>query len=388
MAANLRSIFHKTWRTFASIESGVVLMILVVILSAVGTIILQRPVTRPEEMQSTYSPQVLWILDAAGLTDVFHSWWFLGLVFLVSLCILAASVDRLPSRWRYFSRPYKYPDEGFRRALQPQKMLALVNREIDQEAGEEPVLAAAERALQSRGYNPERVLHRDQLGIFAERHRISELAVFIVHSSLLLIFFGTIVDGLWGWRGTLNLNEGQSSNIVEMRDGKMRTLPFSIRCESAGQENYADGTPKRWWSRLAVVKAGEDVDKKVIAVNDPLLYSGVRIYQSSYGTGGHFTGLEASYEPGEWGVWSGVVLMGVGLVLVFYLVHVRIWVVPVRDPKTGTLALWIGGSANRNRERLEKRFNDLVASIKDELNPTAGSAPREQLATAVERQGG
>jgi hypothetical protein len=52
MAVDLRSILHKTWRTIASIETGVVLLILVVILSAVGTIILQRPVTRPEEMQS------------------------------------------------------------------------------------------------------------------------------------------------------------------------------------------------------------------------------------------------------------------------------------------------------------------------------------------------
>ena len=486
MAMDLRSIVHKTWRTIASIETGVVLLILVVILSAVGTIVLQRPVTRPDEMESAYSPPVLRILDAAGLTDVFHSWWFLGLVFLVSICIVAASVDRFPNRWRYFSRPYKYPDESFRRANHPQRSLALANRAADSEADEESGLAAAERALQSRGYNPERVLRQDHFGIYAERHRISELAVFIVHSSLLLIFFGTLVDGLWGWRGTLNLNEGQSSNVVEMRDGKTRTLPFFIRCDSAGQETYKDGTQKKSWSKLAVVNGGQAVQKKEIVVNNPLLYSGVRFYQSSYGTNGkvdklilaaaprdgsggkleiglavnevasldsdttvrfaeffpdyvvrdgqvyrqsnelghpaahlvvtskkagkdfdvwlpqldevadnskapwqfqvtelkvgHFTGLEVSHEPGQWGVWSGVVLMGIGLTLAFYLVHMRFWVVPVRDPKAGKLSLWIGGSANRNRDGFEERFNDLVASIEKELKPITSSAPRAQLA--------
>jgi cytochrome c biogenesis protein len=374
MSLGPRSIFRKTWRTVASVEAGVVLLILVVILSAVGTIVLQRPVTSADEMQSAYSPQVLRILDAVGLTDVFHSWWFLGLLFLVSLCIVAASIDRLPHRWRYFSSPYRYPDEGFRRANRPQKSLALVNAK----AFEESSLVAAERALQSKGYNPERVVRQDHIGIFAEHHRISELAVYIVHSSLLLIFFGAIVDGLWGWRGTMNLNEGQSSNVVAMRDGETRTLPFYLRCDAAGEENYKDGTPKRMWSKLAVVKAGQDVQKKEIVVNDPLLSSGFRFYQSSYGTNGtlgHFTELEVSHEPGQWVVWSGVVLMGIGLAFVFYLVHMRIWVVPVRDPKTGKLSLWIGGSANRNRDGFEKRFNDLVASIENELKPLTCSAP-------------
>ena len=481
MAAGLRSIVQKAWRTIASIETGVVLLILVVILSAAGTIVLQRPVTTPEEMQSAYSPQILRLLDATGLTDVFHSWWFLGLVFLVSVCIMAASVDRFPSRWRHFSRPYKYPDESFRRSLPSQRSLALAAKGAAQAAGRETGLAAAERALQSRGYNPERVKRQDQYGIFAEQHRISELAVYIVHSSLLLIFFGTIVDGLWGWRGTLDLNEGQSSNVVAMRDGTTRMLPFSIRCDAAGRENYPDGSAKKWWSRLAVVKDGLDVEKKEIVVNDPLLSNGIRFYQSSYGpngtveklvlaatprdgsgqkqeialglndvaaldadttvrfaeffpgyavrdghvyrtaneTGnplvhlivtskkagrdfdvwlpqmdavadnsrsswqfqvtdlkvGHFTGLAVSHEPGLWGVWSGVVLMGIGLALVFYVVHMRFWVVPVRDPKSGKLSLWIGGSANRNRERFERRFNDLVATIENEMKRVTSSAP-------------
>ena len=481
MASDFQAVGHKTWRTIASIQTGVVLLILVVILAAVGTVVLQRPATEADEMQTAYSPQALKILDTLGLTDVFHSWWFLGLLLLVSLCIVAASLDRFPNSWRYFSRPYKYPDESFRRASHPQKSLAIP----DEETG----LVAAERALHSLGFKPERVVREDHFGIFAERHRISELAVYIVHASLLLIFFGTIVDGLWGWRGTLNLNEGQTSNLVELRDGSKRALPFAIRCDSAGQENYKDGTPKKWWSKLAVVKDGQDVQKKEIVVNDPLVYSGVRFYQSSYGPNGkvdklmlvaapsngsgqkqefglavnetialdadttvrfaeffpdfavrdgqvyrksnylenpaahlvvtskkagkdfdvwippmdevadnskspyqlqatdlkmgHFTGLQVSHEPGQWGVWSGVVLMGVGLAFVFYVVHMRFWVAPVCDPKTGKLSLWIGGSANRNRDAFEQRFNDLVESLQEELKGISKTAPREQVATVA-----
>jgi len=489
MALNLSSAARKTWQTFASIKTGVVLLILVVIFSAAGTIVLQRPVTEPDEMQRAYSPQALRILDALGLTDVFHAWWFVVLMLLVSFSIVAASIDRFPNSWRFFSRPYKYPEENFRRALYPQHSLAIE----DEEHG----LVAAERSLHALGFKPERVVRENHFAIFAERSRISEMAVYIVHASLLLIFAGGIVDGLVGWRGSMVLNEGESSGLVELRDGTTKPLPFAIRCDETGQQNYTDGTPKKWWSKLAVVENGRDVSRKEIVVNDPLVYGSIRFYQSNFGANGkvdelelvatpargtgtgrrikltpdsatsidpdttvrmaevipdyvirdrqiyrrsnqmvnpvvgldltakagqplrlwlplttepdpaladisddakspykfeiaggklgHFTGLQVSHEPGQWAVWAGVILLGVGLAFVFYVVHTRIWAVPVRDQKTGKYALWIGGSANRNRDAFEQRFNDLVAKIEAELKSIDKASPRERVETVAGR---
>jgi len=490
-----KSLLRKIWQTAAAIKTGVVLLILVVIFAAAGTIILQRPMTEPDDMQRAYSPQALHFLDATGLTDVFHAWWFLGLMVLVSLCIIAASIDRFPNAWRFYSRPYKYPDASFRRALHPQKSLAIA----DEESG----LVAAERAFHEMGLKPERVVREDHFSIFAERHRVSEMAVYIVHASLLLIFFGWIVDGVFGWRGTLNLNEGQTSNIVELRDGGTRAMPFSLRCDAAGQENYQDGTPKKWWSKLVVVEGGQDVVKKEIVVNDPLIHHGVRFYQSSFGPNGkvdklviagtpnpafktakaeaavpgsaagkdfsftvgdvaeldadttvrfaefipdfavrdgqvyrksnelgspaahlietskasgksfdvwfppleevadnskapwllepkdlkmgHFTGLQVSHEPGQWCVWAGVVLLGVGLAFVFYVVHMRFWALPVRDERTGLYSLWIGGTANRNRDAFEQKFEHLIEAIERELKPIPSTNESERIATVASR---
>jgi cytochrome c biogenesis protein len=81
---------------------------------------------------------------------------------------------------------------------------------------------------------------------------------------------------------------------------------------------------------------------------------------------GYFTGLEVSHEPGQWAVWTGVVLMGIGLTFVFYVAHTRFWAVPVRDAK-GKLELWVGGTANRNREAFEERFRELTEKIETEL---------------------
>ena len=317
---------------------------------------------------------------------------------------------------------------------------------------------------------------------------MSEMAVYIVHASLLLIFFGGIVDALWGWRGFVNLTRGEQSNVVSLQNGSNKILPFAVRCDEAGQENYKDGTPRKWWSKLAVVKDGQDLQRKEIVVNDPLVYSGVRFYQSSYGpsgkletlildatsskdpthnmrislapdatvgldqdtsvtlaefipdyvvregriytrstpvdqpavhlvvasrsTGnkvnvwlppvpgfeenenspyqfeaqdlkmGYFTGLQVSHEPGQWAVWTGVLLMGVGLVFVFYVAHTRFWAVPVRDSR-GKLELWVGGTANRNREAFAERFQQLVQKIESELEGGAQDMRASEHRTSI-----
>src|SRR5215467_11552169 len=471
MVPSLRSAVRNTWKTLSSIKTGVVLIILVVIFSAAGTVILQRPMTEPDDMARAYSPAMLRFLDATGLTDVYHTRWFLSLMALVSLSIVAASVERFPNAWRYFARPYKSPDEGFRRVLPIQAHVAIT----DEEQG----LSAAERGFRHMHLKSERIVRPDRFSLFAERNRISEMAVYIVHASLILIFFGAIVDGLYGWRGFLMLTPGSAGHQVEMRNGASRTLPFSIRCDGAGEETYTDGTPKRWWSKLAVVDGDRDAASKEIVVNDPLVYEGIRFYQASFGrTGkldrlvldaisrngtanaqeislapnqivsidadtkvqvaefipdyvvqdGHvyarsndvvnpavhlivtlakenkavnvwlpeipgisentsspylfqpkelktevFTGLEVSHEPGQWAVWAGVVLMAIGLTFVFYVVHARIWVVPV-EASNGSRALWIGGSANRNRDAFEEAFIKLVEAIQEELKTPSAEA--------------
>jgi len=58
--------------------------------------------------------------------------------------------------------------------------------------------------------------------------------------------------------------------------------------------------------------------------------------------------------------------MSAGLGVAFYMVHMRLWVVAIPDAK-GKLVLWIGGQANKNRDRFEQKFNDVVEGIRSEV---------------------
>ncbi len=285
----LLSIPKRIYKTLANLRTGVVLLILVVIASALGTFVLQRPVTEPDKLQAAYSPQTLRLLDRLTLTDIFHSWWFLTLLGLVSLSIIFVSIERFPNAWRFYARPYRKTDSHFR-AANPYRV------EIPIRSGDQG-LNAAERALKDLKWPVERIVERGETSLYAEKSRFSVMAVYLIHASLLLIFLGGIIDGVFGFSGFMGIPQGEQRNVIELKNGKKKQLPFSVRCNSAGQENYADGSPKKWWSKLAVVQDGKEIQSKEIVVNDPLVYHGLRFYQASYWIDGKkVDGLRIAYS--------------------------------------------------------------------------------------------
>ncbi len=466
----LSALWSKFYKTLASIRTGVILLILVVVFSVAGTFVLQRPSSEPGQLERVYSPSTLLWLDRIGLTDVFHSWWFLTLLTLVSMSIVFASLERWPNAWRFYARPYRRPEPHFRAVLPHHKAIPIRDAKVG--------IEAAERGFRLMGLNPERITENDEVSLYSEKHRFAVLAVYVIHASLLLIFAGGIIDGLVGYRGFMQVDEGQTTSKFMVRTPKgefPRQLPFAVRCDEARQENYTDsqkrdtGMPKKYWSKLAVVENGQVTKSKEIVVNDPLVYKGIRLFQASMGQSGalrsaeveatigtgpaqsfqlktgvpvqlapdttltltkfvpdfyiqdnevftksetpnnpalgfvvnkagqdykawvfpamgrsasvdaiglkldlktgtlaNFTGLEVSYEPGQWAVWAGCLLMGLGLVIAFYVIHMRFWAIAVHDERQG-LVLWVGGAFNKNKEKFEERYNLLVDVITREL---------------------
>lgn len=477
---------RRLLQTIGSLRTGIILLIIVGLLSAAGTVILQRPLTDPGDMQQAYSPQTLRILDATGLTDVYHSWWYLSLLSLLALSIILVSLDRWPNAWRYYSRPYRRTDASFRAVLPLQKAIPISDPQA--------ALSGVEKVFKKNGLKPERIVENDEVSLYAEKSRHAVLAVYVVHASLLLIMLGGIVDGIWGYKGYVSLIPGQPPiKTVELRDGRVKALPFELRCDDAGQENYTGQfamMPKKWWSNLVVLKDGKEIERKQIVVNDPLVQNGIRFYQSGYGASGvmkrarlavvdpadpskpkekfslnvgstvtladgssftlakflpdaypmdgdiflrskdlgnaaaevhvakggkvqrgwlmrtqsmpqevvlvglfdangapvsgvpyqfvasldmlPFTGLQVSHEPGQWGVWAGCLLMALGLVMAFWMLHQRYWAVALTN-KEGRLVLWVGAAANKNREAFAQRFSDLAKEIEKELQTNSES---------------
>ena len=278
---NRQSSVDRFLRFFSSLKCGLLLLGLVGVAVVLGTLILQKPMAQEGQIEQIYAPQTLWLLNALGLFDVFHTWWFILLLGLLGANITLTSIERFPQVWRLFVRPHLVADAAFIRALPFQREIALGSH-APQEA-----MALASSKLQSLGYAPRPEVLR-QGTVYIEKHRVARLAPYVVHASLLVIFAGAIVDGTHGYRGFINLRPGMRTDTVEplTMPGTPRRLGFTIRCDAAGMDRYPDGSPQQYWSRLAVEENGREVARKQIFVNDPLTYKGVRFFQANYGSAG------------------------------------------------------------------------------------------------------
>jgi cytochrome c biogenesis protein len=108
---------------------------------------------------------------------------------------------------------------------------------------------------------------------------------------VIIIFIGAIIGSLFGFKGYVNIPEGESISKVMTRSAKEIDLGFSVRCEQFSVALYKTGAPKEFKSILTVLENGRPVPNYTnvrVIVNDPLAYKGIVFYQSSYGNAGNY----------------------------------------------------------------------------------------------------
>ncbi len=126
---------------------------------------------------------------------------------------------------------------------------------------------------------------------FAQKTPWCRLAVYCVHLSVIIIFIGAIIGSAFGFKGFVNIMEGESVSSVMSRSNKMIDLGFALRCDQFSMSRYPNGSPKEFKSILTVLENGKpvpDYTNARIIVNDPLTYKGITFYQSSYGNAGNY----------------------------------------------------------------------------------------------------
>ena len=278
-----QGIVDRVWRFFSSVSLAVVVFSIISLTSIVGTIIEQQ--AEPERnikllakfFGESVAPTLFKVLDAMGFTDMFSSWWFMGLLFIFAANLVICSIDRLPKIWKVVKTPIRpLSDEQFRAITSKQEVILKVNVE---KAGQK-----VNDALKKIGFRGDIRKEGGTTQICAERGRYSRIGVYVTHLSILLILVGAIVGMKFGFNGNLNLLEGKSSSVAFGSNGQQIPLGFELRCDNFDVNFYpASDRPKEYKSWLTVIDHGKEVMQKEIEVNSPLTYKGITFYQASYG---------------------------------------------------------------------------------------------------------
>lgn len=239
---------------------------------------------------------------------MYHTWWFVLLLFLFTANLTVCTLERLPHSMRIITAPLKPIDDDSLKAVPYKKEIAFKDGMDKAEERAAKVLRAHRyRFIESRG--PDASQYITQKGVY------SRLGVYITHTSIILIFVGALIGSFFGFKAFLNLPEGSASKVVYLRnepmwdrlmdalgiaaspviqnpEGGVPAMPigFYVRCDSFDVDYYINqsgmptGMPSEYHSTLSVYDLNEQkILEKRIRVNDPLTHHGITFYQSSYG---------------------------------------------------------------------------------------------------------
>jgi cytochrome c biogenesis protein len=270
-----KGFFASLREGLSSVRLTIPLLIVLAVASIFGTLIPQNGT--PEEYLRIYKASTYKILRILGFLDMYHAGWFIFLLTLLSLNLIVCSLKRWPSVRRFFSRPEIKPGEGQWKAMAPGRRFSLSLPPKD-------ALARIQKGVFHAFARPRVLQDQGAWYLFAEKGKLSRLGFYCIHLSILIILLGAMIGSFFGFRGYVNIVEGETADRVFLRGGRqVHPLGFKVRLEQFSVSFYPTGTPREFKSTVTILEGERKILTEPIRVNHPLTYKGISLYQSSYG---------------------------------------------------------------------------------------------------------
>ena len=203
---------------------------------------------------------------------------FLVLLGLLIINLIVCSINRLNSVWKIiFPETTIFKIQRFRKIKEKYKFVSKKN--INE-------LKETYKIFLEKKFKKV-IIENTENGVafFAETKRWTRLGAYIVHFSILLLLLGVILGALLGFKGFVQIPEGETIDTVEIRkNSKIEKLGFQVKCNKFNVSFYDNGSPAEYKSDITIFENNKQILRKDIIVNDPLRYKGITFYQSSYGT--------------------------------------------------------------------------------------------------------
>ncbi len=282
MTTKQRSFLESLWDFFCSLKLTMFLLIALAVLSIIGTIIPQGNI--PPEYLASITPAKQQLYKTLGFFDMYHSWWFVSLLYMLTINLIACSIKRLPHIWKIISQPALILSSGLEQSLSNKATFSTTEKP-------EQLKEKLTAFLSGQFARPVATDSDGAWHLFAQKTPWCRLSVYVVHLSVIVIFIGAMIGSMFGYKGYVNILEGQSVSRIMGRNDKEIDLGFALRLEQFSKTDYPNGAPKEFKSIITVTENGKPVPDYTnvrVIVNDPLTYNGITFYQSSYGNAGNF----------------------------------------------------------------------------------------------------
>ncbi|MBW2659931.1 MAG: cytochrome c biogenesis protein ResB [Deltaproteobacteria bacterium] len=264
---------NSIWTFFASVRLAIFTLSFLALSSIIGTII-------PQGESSTFyvqkfGPKMAQFFQVLDIPDMYYSWWFVGLLGILSCNLIICSLDRFPAVLKIIRADnFSVPVNRLAK-MRERKSWSMLTSDFNG-----PGLSDI---LKRNGWKPQSKKTDNGELFFSQKGAWSRTGVYIVHTSILIILAGGIIGHFLGFKGSVMIPETKSSSKIYSYDNSTPIdLGFEVRCDSFAIEYYDNGMPSDYRSSLTILENGKEVLQRDIEVNSPLTYKGITFYQSSY----------------------------------------------------------------------------------------------------------
>jgi cytochrome c biogenesis protein len=266
-------MLNQVWDFFASVKLAIFTLCTLAITSIIGTIIPQGE--SASFYISRYGAKSAQFMEILDIPEMYYSWWFLGLLGVLSSNLIICSFERFPGVWKIIHKDNLTMD--------PSRISSMKTSRVWENSDKEISDTELTGILKSSGWSPVTKIVTGGKLFFSQKGKWSRTGVYLVHLSIIVIFTGAIIGHFTGYKGSVMVPELKSTTkIFASGTQKPIELGFEVRCNRFLIEFYDNGMPKEYQSSLTVLENGKEILTKDIEVNGPLTYRGITFYQSSY----------------------------------------------------------------------------------------------------------
>jgi len=279
LAEKTKPLTDRIWDFLCSLKLAIILVLLLAATSIIGTVIQQNAPAADyirEYGQANYE-----LFRKLQFTDMYHSYWFIGILAIFSINLICCSIKNFPRAWKFVKEPTLIASSAIFKGS--------ANRaEFSCKLPKQEVAEKVSTVLKKEFSKPVLSEQDGKLYLFAQKGIYSRFGAYVTHLAILIIMAGAVIGNVWGYKAFVNIVEGTAIDQVRLMNGTgVIDLGFTVRCDDFDISYYPNSMrPKDYNSDLVVIDNGVEVVHKRIEVNDPLTYKGIKFYQSSYGSAG------------------------------------------------------------------------------------------------------
>ena len=267
--------FQTYTNLLSDLKFAIGILLMLAMCSALGSVIEQdQSILFYQETYSSLHPIYGFInadfILSFGLDHVYTTWWFLLLIFLLALCLIACSFTR---QFPTFLNSKKY---FFKKKKVSFLNLAFFVQFTNFFYIKEMILAK----LQTLNF------YTYQKGnfLFAYKGLIGRMSPILVHISLLVVLFGSAVGAFQNVKAQEIIVKGELFHVQNpIKIGFLTSLPsFAARINDFWVE-YQDNRIHQFYSNVSLLDSfGHELKQQTISVNNPLRYKQIDFYQSDW----------------------------------------------------------------------------------------------------------